>query len=126
MPPSDGQLEIDFATSGPPDITDADLHAVLSILDSRGPRWTTAHDLLVALGCRPSENRRRWLRRIAEQSQGRIISGQLGYMLTRHATPQDIDTAARWLEHQAARMIARARDIRMIARSDYHHLAAPE
>jgi hypothetical protein len=105
------QPEIDFATSGPPAVSGEDLGVVLELL-RRHTGWFTAHDLLVELGNAPSENRKRWLRRIAEESDGQIISGQQGYKLTRLATGEEIAHAAHWLEHQAVRLGDRARAIR--------------
>jgi hypothetical protein len=55
----------------------------------------------------------RMLRIVAERSQGRIISGQYGYKLTKYATTEEIDHAERWLLSQGRKMIDRAREIRI-------------
>lgn len=49
---------------------------------------------------------------IAAASGGRILSGQRGYILIEEATVEEANHAASWLEHQAAAMQQRARDIR--------------
>ena len=54
----------------------------------------------------------RVLRQIADRSQGRVISGQQGYKLTRLATVEEIDHAERWLLSQARKMQERAVEIR--------------
>jgi DNA-directed RNA polymerase beta subunit len=54
----------------------------------------------------------RELRIVAERSQGRIISGQKGYKLTRCASVEEIDHAERWLISQANKMRERAVEIR--------------
>lgn len=54
----------------------------------------------------------RTIRAIAEGSRGQVISGQLGYKLTRFATVEEIDHAERWLLSQAAKMKDRALEIR--------------
>lgn len=55
----------------------------------------------------------RVIRMCADKSNGRVISGQLGYKLTRFATSDEIDHAERWLLSQAQKMTDRAREIRI-------------
>ena len=55
----------------------------------------------------------RTVRKIAELSAGRVISGQAGYKLTRAASNEEIDHAERWLISQGRKMIDRAREIRI-------------
>lgn len=55
----------------------------------------------------------RMIRRLADLSDGRVISGQNGYKLTRCATTEEIDHAEAWLLSQARKMTDRAREIRI-------------
>ncbi|PWU06125.1 MAG: hypothetical protein C5B47_07970 [Verrucomicrobia bacterium] len=57
----------------------------------------------------------RWLRVLANASNGKIITGQKGYKAARHATRSEILHSAHWLEHQASEMLQRARVIRKVA-----------
>jgi hypothetical protein len=68
-----------------------------------GRSWLTAADLAAALHF-PD----RLTRSLAEASDGRILSGQKGYKLTRESTPDEMLAATNWLESQGKRMIARA------------------
>lgn len=70
-------------------------------------RWHKAGGLAVQL--RISD---RVLRKCADLSQGRVISGQEGYKLTRFATADEADHAERWLLSQARKMTERATEIR--------------
>lgn len=54
----------------------------------------------------------RALRQIAEDSNGEIISGQLGYRLTKFATRKELNHAERWLLSQARHMQERVIQIR--------------
>lgn len=54
----------------------------------------------------------RVIRMVAEQSKGRVISGQSGYRLTKFASVEEIDHAERWLLSQANKMRERAVEIR--------------
>jgi hypothetical protein len=54
----------------------------------------------------------RLIRRLADLSDGQIISGQYGYKLTRFATNEEIDHAEAWLLSQAKHMQQRALEIR--------------
>ena len=78
---------------------------VLALCDGS---WHTARQLADATGL-PD----RVARMCAEASEGRVISGQHGYKLTACATPGEIHHACAWLQSQAARMIDRARQIRL-------------
>lgn len=55
----------------------------------------------------------RTLRKYADLSGGRVISGDLGYKLTRFATNDEIDHAEARLLSQARKMQDRAREIRI-------------
>ena len=74
------------------------------------PAWQTAADLLASVG-RVGEDHRRWLRQLASASEW-IISGQRGYKHIDHATLDEINHAANWLESQAKKMSDRACTLR--------------
>ena len=74
------------------------------------PDWRTAEDLGYI-----TQSERRQLRALADASNGRIISGQRGYRLTRLATMEECNHAAAWMKHQAGQMIARAIAIERLA-----------
>ena len=71
-------------------------------------RWYQARELKALLHI--SDRR---LRQLAEFSRGQIVSGQLGYRLTRCASVDEIDHAEAWLISQGRKMIDRAREIRI-------------
>ncbi len=71
------------------------------IANLRGKTWQTARDLGFQ-----TEADKRILRAIAENSDGEILSGQKGYLLTREATPEDLQQAG-WLKSQGEKMIGR-------------------
>jgi len=70
--------------------------------------WLTASELSLATDGRLSD---RDLRALASASAW-VISGQKGYKALEHATPEEIDHAAAWLESQAKKMSDRAGAIR--------------
>jgi hypothetical protein len=55
----------------------------------------------------------RAVRQIAEESHGEVLSGQLGYRLTKYATRAEANRAEAWLISQGKHMIDRARQIRI-------------
>src|SRR5690242_12069544 len=65
--------------------------------------WLTAEHILYHLGRATTDSNKRWLRELASQSQW-IISGQRGYKHIEHATAEEIEHAANWLESQAKKM----------------------
>lgn len=71
------------------------------------PDWTCAKTLWALYAVDE-----RTLRQIAADSDGFIISGQRGYKHISHATTDEIDHAANWLEAQAKKMATRAQSIR--------------
>lgn len=105
------QPELDLAERHTGPLSSGDIDTVVAILDHE-QAWLTAAQLLLKLGEKVNDNRKRKLRRIAENSQGKIISGQAGYKHIRHATAEEILHAANWLEHQAVEMGERAKAIR--------------
>lgn len=70
--------------------------------------WMSARDLGLSTLGRVGD---RDLRALASASDW-IISGQKGYKHLEHATPEEIDHAAHWLESQAKKMSDRAGKIR--------------
>lgn len=71
-------------------------------------QWHTARELAAqGMGDRVA-------RAVAEGSDGEIISGQLGYKLTRCATVEEVAHAENWLKAQAQKMIRRANQIQMV------------
>ena len=75
--------------------------ALIQALSGRG--WVKGRDLSRLLDCDD-----RTVRALAHASQGRVISGQKGYALTREASVADVQHAANWLRHQAQAMTRRA------------------
>lgn len=74
--------------------------------------WLTSKDILcTTLGQDVTDGRQRWLRELASGSAW-IISGQRGYKHIEHATAQEVEHAANWLESQAKKMSERAGGIR--------------
>ena len=65
--------------------------------------WKTARELQTRTGLND-----RTLRSLAHESKGQVISGQLGYKLTKYATSDEVSHAANWLRHQASKMSDRA------------------
>lgn len=70
-------------------------------------RWTHGKHVLMRCNIKPTEHNLRKLRRMAEQSDGEVLSGDGGYRATRHATPEDIRHFQDRLMHQAETMIKR-------------------
>lgn len=70
--------------------------------------WMTARAIAATVAGRIGD---RDLRALASASAW-IISGQRGYKHLQHATPEEIDHAAHWLESQAKKMSERACSIR--------------
>lgn len=82
---------------------------MIEILSGAG--WLSAKEICSRMGWAPSEANRRIVRSMAEESGGRVISGQEGYKLTAEATSEEIHHAAAWLKAQAKKMLARASEI---------------
>jgi hypothetical protein len=80
-----------------------------------GRGWVTAAMVHEALDWSDRD-----VRALAEASDGRVISGQKGYKLTREANPDEANQAADWLKNQAAKMTARAVKIQRVFHA--HHL----
>jgi hypothetical protein len=69
--------------------------------------WLTANEILLIKNQPQTESNRRILRALASESIW-IVSGQKGYKHIEHATAEEIDHAANWLESQAKKMSVRA------------------
>ena len=92
-------LEFERPAEQGPIVTKSDVEKVIAEL--RGKRWQTSRQLGFE-----TESDKRILRAIAEASDGEILSGQKGYLLTREATPDDLKQAG-WLKSQGQKMIDR-------------------
>lgn len=104
---SNAQLEIPLA---PPAIAPEDLDAFCSWLAGRG--WISARQIEAACGLCD-----RTVRAYAEQSDGRILSGQRGYRLNdATATPDEVAHSSGWLIAQGKKMIRRG-----LAQQRVHH-----
>lgn len=95
------QLALDFTrpVGKGPEVHGFQVEAMITTL--RGKGWQTAKQLGAE-----TESDKRILRAVAEDSDGQIISGQKGYMLTIEATPADL-AAASWLQSQGNKMLGR-------------------
>ena len=70
-----------------PSPEDRDLEWFLDFLAVRG--WTTAEVVLRHVGKEPTEDAKRWVRSLAERSEGRVIGQSKGYRLTKHLTTEE-------------------------------------
>lgn len=95
-------MQPDLFTARPP-VTSREVEALIAYLFGRG--W-----------CRAKSMADRWsdrqLRELANQSKGRVISGQRGYCLIDEATTEEANHAANWLEAQSRAMHKRSVEIR--------------
>lgn len=79
----------------------------LELLMEGHAEWMTAAQILVKWGLPAIEWRKRYVRALAERSAW-VISGQRGYKHLKHATAEELNHAAHWLESQAKKMGDRA------------------
>lgn len=98
------ELELPLFRTTP---ADPNVQWLESILDERRG-WLTAREIAAASGDRVDD---RQVRALAAASPS-IISGQRGYRHLRHASAEEIDHAASWLESQARAMLDRSVRIR--------------
>jgi hypothetical protein len=77
------------------------LHSAL-----RGRGWITADAVNSLTGW--SERK---VRQVAQDSQGTVLGGQLGYRMTSEASSEEVAHVVRFLRSQAVKMLDRARDI---------------
>lgn len=102
-----------------PKPSEKDLKCFVNYL-GREPQWVKAGDMCRVFGFSITENNKRYIRAIAEKSDGLIISGQKGYRHILHATKDEINHASNQLEHQAMLMASRAAAIRRQAHKLTH------
>lgn len=96
------QLDLPM-TQKAPETEQGDVDALCAHLQGQG--WIKAGEI-------PDWNER-YIRALANASKGRIISGQLGYKLTKEATAEECAHAENWLRHQAKAMMDRAMAIKV-------------
>ena len=102
-------MQLDLFKPRQPKVTTNEVETLVSYLDIC-TGWKTAKELAKVTG-----HSDRKLRALANASEGRIVTGQRGYMAASNATSDEISHAANWLEHQAREMIRRATAIRNMA-----------
>ena len=96
-----------------PEVDPGEIDEMVRFLAGKG--WLRAAEIEAATGASD-----RKMRLIAEHSDGRILSGQLGYRLFERSTPlEEADRAASWLESQGRKMLLRGAAIRRV----YHRYA---
>lgn len=100
------QPELDFAAASGPVVELRDI-AEMERLLARSGDWMRAKDF-------PAGWNERSLRAVASESEGRIISGERGYKLTRLATPDEKQRSVSRLRHQAQMMNERAISIDLV------------
>ncbi len=110
------QLALDFQRAAEQGPHVSKFHVGTMLANLRGCGWQTSKEL----GAH-SEANKRVLRAIAEASEGQIISGQKGYMLTLEATPEDVRDAG-WLKSQGEKMLNRWLQIQRV----YHRALQPQ
>lgn len=101
------------ATTGSPDrrpSVDDLLPRMLAALDVRG--WVSARVLASELGTDD-----RSLREAAHRSDGHVLGGQRGYILTVQASVEDVRQVTAWVLSQSNRMRARVSRIELV----FHH-----
>jgi hypothetical protein len=74
--------------------------------------WLSAASILELWFTPDTDHNKRFIRALAEAAVPEILSGQLGYKWIGHATPEEVNHAANWLESQAGKMTSRAIAIR--------------
>lgn len=77
----------------------------------RNPGWRTAAEVLQCLGREPTDDQKRMIRALAQESEW-LISGQKGYKHLEHATAEEVNRFANWMESQAREMTLRAQTLR--------------
>lgn len=100
-----------FTASKAPRVSEQDVDRLLAFLDGLG--WVTAAQLVGTHDWNDAQGRSwtdRDLRAIRAASQGRIISGQRGYCRIEEATEAEARHSIAWKRHQAAEMLANARE----------------
>jgi hypothetical protein len=80
----------------------ADWLFLVKILE--GKDWLTAAEVLLAMGLPATDQNKRSVRALAEQSEGRIAGGQKGYKLVVAMTKEEFDHYQNWMIRQAETM----------------------
>lgn len=104
---SEVQSELGFVEK--PKVTGA-AKAMVDLLKGAGGGengWLTSAEILRLMDRPATEGNRRWLREIANQSQGEIASGQQGYKLVSEMTAEEYNHFRNWMKRQADEMTAR-------------------
>lgn len=83
----------------------AEAERMVAMLEGKG--WMLSDALLKEMGEPQTEARRRWLRRCAAASDGRIAGGQEGYKLVREMTAEEFNHFRNAMKSQADEMLAR-------------------
>jgi hypothetical protein len=95
------ELELPLFTSAPK-ASARNVEWFVNLLRGRG--WVLARDLLVEVGQPVTDGNKRFLRDLANQSEGKIGSGQKGYKLVEEMTAEEFAHAENWLASQEAEM----------------------
>ena len=69
--------------------------------------WMKADEVLTAAGKPVAEYGRRWVRRLADKSKGRVAGGQEGYKLVKLMTADEFHHWRNWMKSQADKMTQR-------------------
>lgn len=73
----------------------------------QGEDWLTANEILEAWGVAVNDAHRRWLRALAEASDGAVAGGQRGYKLVSSMTQEEYQHFRNWMKSQADQMTSR-------------------
>jgi hypothetical protein len=99
---SEDAAQLDLGTLPEKKAADPNVLRMILLLEERD--WTTANELLEIMDEPPTESNRRKLREWANQSEGRIGSGQLGYKLVRAMTAEEFNHFRNSMVSQAIEM----------------------
>ena len=107
-----GQPQLDFA----PVVSDREVEEFVSFLEARRGKWVTAaHYLAIGPRLNATEDSKRFVRALAQSSNGRICGGCKGYRLTVDLSEEEYATwRSAWL-HSASEIqerVARADAVR--------------
>lgn len=80
---------------------------LIEALKTHGDWWHAAQ-ILEEWQMPNTDHNRRYLRALAEAASPELLSGQRGYKWIGHATAEEVNHAAGWLEAQARKMAERA------------------
>lgn len=94
--------QLDLLPAPPADVN---VEWLVGELQHRG--WTFADELLRIAGLVVNEDSRRYIRKLAKESGGRVIGGQRGYKLTRTCTQEEYNMWRNTMKSQADEMTGR-------------------